>query len=607
MTDRRDARKLARAIRSLREGDNFEKEKAIDYLVSVPDRNTVEKLIPILHDENTGARMAVMDVLKKIGSEGLEAITTLLDDENEDLRVYGCELLGALKDPRGLPYLIKKVYEDDENVRNTAVMFLGEFDDSRAVKALLDALKDSDWVRFSAIYSLGKIGTREAVEPLLELFRSGEEEVSLAACEVLVDLAEDDEVLDGIIGALKSWDRSKRDPYLRVILEKGDETVFGRLKDRIEEELFAHLIHSVREEKKKSPRVLRLIANFKTAEACEVILEAIRQVEPDSEEYEEILGLLADMGDAWSDNIRNFLQGEEDRVIPMIRASVMAGIQIDEELLLTIFRSSSVGVRREIVKGVQNIVVGDGHRIIAEAIKDPDGHVKGDAVSVIGARRMKQFEFEVAGLAGAGFFDVRVKALRVLVDLNRDLSVNLVKQFVDEGSKDDKRIYLAVAGLLDGGTNLPLLEKVLFDPEEQVRRGAIGVLGGFLDDSRYVGLFKGLLMQEDVPHEALKVAKERPLKEFKGRLVEIFSDTGKGLWTRYYTLSALSAFREKDLAPVFLKGLEEENSLMKIGSMKALSDLNDSDVIPYIMPLTASTDDDVRSTAEFVLSKLRSS
>ncbi len=219
---------------------------------------------------------------------------------------------------------------------------------------------------------------------------------------------------------------------------------------------------------------------------------------------------------------------------------------------------------------------------------------------------MKQFESDVAELAAVGFFDVRVKALRVFVSLERDSAVSLVERFVDGGSKDDKRVYLAVATLLDGDTNLPFLKKLLFDPDEQVRRGAIGVLGNFLDDPRYIVLFKGLLMQDDVPHEALKVAKERPLKEFRQRLMEIFNDMDKGLWTRYYALSALSGFGERDLIPVFLKGLEEDNSLMKIGSMKALSDLGDRDVISYILPLAGSTDDDVRSTAEFVLSKLQS-
>ncbi len=58
---------------------------------------------------------------------------------------------------------------------------------------------------------------------------------------------------------------------------------------------------------------------------------------------------------------------------------------------------------------------------------------------------------------------------------------------------------------------------------------------------------------------------------------------------------------------LFVKGLNDENSLIKIGSLKALSDLRDKKAIVYVEPLVDNKDDDVRSTAEFVISTLGNS
>ena len=117
--------------------------------------------------------MDALDILKKTGNCSIETIIQLLYDHNEDVRVYGCEVLAVLKHGASLPYLIEKVREDNENVRNAAIVALGEFNDQRSVDVLLDVLEQEEWVAFSAIYSLAKIGSRKAVPALLNVFRNG--------------------------------------------------------------------------------------------------------------------------------------------------------------------------------------------------------------------------------------------------------------------------------------------------------------------------------------------------------------------------------------------------------------------------------------------------
>jgi HEAT repeat protein len=598
-----NTRKLSRLVRALQEGDNFEKDRAMEQLLFSPNTGTVDLVIPLLKDRNTGTRMIALEILKKVGDRNLDSVARLLDDENEDVRVYGCKILGTLRHIDGLPVLIRKIYEDSDNVRNTAAIELGEFDDERSVNALLDALNDDDWIRFSAICSLGKIGGKQATVPLLDLLKNGEEEVSLAACEVLIGFNEEP-VLDEVFQILKGWDRKKRDVYMRVILETGDDQIFRRLRARIGKELFEHLLNSIKYENKRSRRMLEHMAHFKNRETCDVILDTLAGMEPDNKDYDAILNIFASLKDIWLPAIGDYLNREDEYSVPVIRACGMANMAIEEALLVKIFRGASAKTRREILKWLPALVDGGVEAILAEALRDTDGHVKGDAVSMIGTMSLTQFRAELLHIARRDFTDVRTKALKVLLKLDRERATRLVTDLVEAGDSEDKKVYLAAASVLDSTTNFVFVRKLLDDRDEVVRRATVGVIGDFLNDEKYVNLLHGLLMREDIPHEVLRVIKEKAVKEFNDRLVDIFLDPGKGLWTRYYALSALGAFEDKLLFDVFIRGLSDESSLIKIVSLKALCDLNDKRAIDHIRPFTSSSDEDIRSTADYALGAL---
>ncbi len=594
---------LAYNIDLLRDGDNFEKEKAIDALIASPSKEVVEGIIPLLQQKNTSARMAVLDVLKKIGSSHVEGIIKMLYDENEDIRVYGCEVLSFLKDPRAIPGLIDKLSNDADNVRNAACMALGDFDDEEAIKALLNALQDDEWVAFSAIYSIGSKKLKSAVPRLMEFFKTGGEELSIAACEALIEY-KDNDILDEIFETLKTWDRPKRNIYLKTILEKGNEELFRKLKEKIGDELYEHLLRSVQHEKQYSLEIIRMLTNFKHRETCEAILEALKEMNTDSEDYEAILALFASLSDVWGLYIEEYMKKDEKYLIPIIKACKIAGVKLEEPVLLDVYLSSSIDVKREIITGIPGIIRENGSSIVREAIKDTDGHIKGYAVDVVGALSLHELKDEIISIIQNDFPDVRTKAIKTLLSLDKDGAMKLIKNFVYGGSAEDKKIYLSATHLIDGEDNYPFIEKLVFDTDENVRRSTTRVIGNFVENQRYVDLLQKILKDDNISHEILKVIRDKKMSMFSDRLVEIFIDKKKEMWTRYYALTALGAFEDNSLFDIFVNGLKDHNSLIVIGCMRALADLNDKRAIRYIKSFTENSNEDVRSTAESVLEKL---
>ncbi len=593
---------LEELMAELRQSDDFSRARIIERLVESPSKEVVEHLVQLLNEKKTSLRMDVLDILRKIGVYGIDPIVRLLYHPNEDLQVYGCEVLRDLRHPASLPHLIEKVHEKNENVKNAAVMALGEFDDPKAIDVLLGVLQEEEWAAFSAIYSLARIGNRRAVPALMDVFQHQGEELSLAACEALLGF-HDARIVEDIVGFVNGLDKEKKSTFVRIIIEHGDAPINERLAAVMGEDLLQHLLNYLKTEKRKSSKVIDLLVRFKRPEAARAVLDMLKEMDEDGEEYERVLRLFMELNDVWRPLLEEYVAVEE-YALPVIRACGGVSCQIDEKLLLGCFHSSSLSVKREIMKQLGRIASGNGHQLIREAMGDADGHIQAEAVAMAGATPMPELTEDVAIMAKKGYPDVRKKALLALLRLNANLALETIDGFVSKGGPEDKKVYFAVAPYLDGAANLPFLEKLIGDSDERVRQATVRVVGNFIEDERYLGLFEKVLKSGDVPNEVLTVIGAKQLKSFKPLLLDIFLDPLQPLWTRYHALSALGAFDDPSLFSVFVGGLKDVNNLIKIGSLKALSGLHDKRAIPYIKPFAKSIDGDVSAAATLALEKL---
>jgi len=348
---------------------------------------------------------------------------------------------------------------------------------------------------------------------------------------------------------------------------------------------------------------VRMLTHFRMPETCGAILDILKEMDPDDENYEMVLTLFASLSEVWAADAGGYMERDEANLLPLVRACKMTGVKVGEAALLRHFLTAPVEVKREIVMSVPAVVDGSGCSIIKEALKDTDGHIKGFAVDAVGTLKLTNLKEDIVRILREDFHDVRVKALKTLIRLDPTLAVEMIAAFVDRGSTDDKKVYLAATGLIDGQKNLPFITRLLGDEDEGVRRSTIAVLGNFVDDENYMGLLHDELMGDEIPHEVLKVVKDRRLTRFKDRLVGIFADEGKGMWTRYYALSALGTFEDPALFDIFVRGLGDDNGLITIGCIRALADLNDERAVDHIRPYLVSGNDDIRSAAEMVVNR----
>ena len=270
-------------------------------------------------------------------------------------------------------------------------------------------LHQEEWVAFSAIYSLALIGNRRAVPALMDVFMHREEELSLAACEALVGFR-DDRIMDEIVDFVNNLEKEKKNIFVRIIIEHGDGRICEKLVTVMEGELFQHLLNYLRVEKRKSLKVINLLVHFRHPDSARAMLDILKDMDQDGEEYEKILCLFMELKEVWSLHLEEYLSVEE-YTLPVIRACGGVGCKVDDRLLLRCFHSSPLPTKREIMKQLGRITDGNGHRIIREAMRDADGHVQAEAAAIAGAAPMRELTPDVAAYRKKGICGCQEKSL----------------------------------------------------------------------------------------------------------------------------------------------------------------------------------------------------
>ncbi len=207
-------------ISLLYEDNKAIQEAVIEFLMGCSEDIVVEKLLPLLKEENADVRNAAIEILEKIGRDKVDIIGQCLNDEDKDVRLFVCDIIGKFGTEKALDYLIKALNDPEVNVRNSAVMGIGKVQSNRAVEALAELLsrEEDTWVRFSIIESLTQINLPLAKEVLREaLYQEKNELVLKSLLDAIAKFGDEDFVYDAIYVFEFLMTRKLADIYSNII------------------------------------------------------------------------------------------------------------------------------------------------------------------------------------------------------------------------------------------------------------------------------------------------------------------------------------------------------------------------------------------------------
>jgi HEAT repeat protein len=164
-----------------RDRDGAVKSAAAEALGKIGDPKAVPALIKLFKDTSKIVRETAGTALMYIGEPSVDPLLATLKDPHFVVRCHGVRALGGMttdyqmgrawvRDPRVVDALIDMLKDPDRAVREDATIALGNIGDSKAVDALMEAMKDGT-VRRHAIASLGMIGDPRAFPAVLDALK----------------------------------------------------------------------------------------------------------------------------------------------------------------------------------------------------------------------------------------------------------------------------------------------------------------------------------------------------------------------------------------------------------------------------------------------------
>ncbi len=166
-------------------GEAATRSAVIKILLGMPNRRELVKRYIVFSKTLAGwARDRALESMKAFGSDLLEPTIELLADFDEDVRASAMIVAGSFDDVRIVPATIGLLKDPDWWIRITAVETLGRLKDVRAVGPIIEALADPE-VRWSAVEALGKIGDIRSLPALGKLLADPSPDVRIEIIQAL--------------------------------------------------------------------------------------------------------------------------------------------------------------------------------------------------------------------------------------------------------------------------------------------------------------------------------------------------------------------------------------------------------------------------------------
>ena len=136
---------------------------ALEVLSSMRHPVVIQALLPVIRGSDLNMRNAGMTILKNYGSMAVPHLIKAIEsaaDIDEVIQIL--VVFGNIGSPTATETVLTYVQHDDDNVKTTAVEALGKIQDPKAVKTLVNTYHQTDVLKYSIVDALGNIAVKDA-------------------------------------------------------------------------------------------------------------------------------------------------------------------------------------------------------------------------------------------------------------------------------------------------------------------------------------------------------------------------------------------------------------------------------------------------------------
>jgi HEAT repeat protein len=368
---------IGRLVELLKDTNGGVRDASQSALMLLGGKNTVEKVAPLVGIIDPGLRNAAIDILRKVGDDGIDVMHRLAVDENPDIRLFVLDILGTIGNPESVDVLIGGLADPNPNIRNAAIVSLGLLGDPKAFEYIKPLIEDEEWIRFSAIEALSQIPHENTAGFLLEqLERWSLDELTVSALLETIGKIKPKQCVNALIAMLETANAYIETEIVKALLKILSPDEIASLPDKD-----AHIIKTIIDmhlndvEEELLSEMLMVLPRIGDQASVQAMVELARNTDPDThpEKFGIITDALCRIGDVGA--MVKLLDAEDK--LKILAANVLAGIGKDEgatRICEKIFTAQGY-VKRAMTDALASIGGASLCDTFRRLLTDSDGHV----------------------------------------------------------------------------------------------------------------------------------------------------------------------------------------------------------------------------------------
>ena len=564
----------------LKDSNNGVRDAAQNAIIILGGRGAVEKMVPLLNHEVPAIRNMAIDILRKIGDDGLDILHTIAKDPTDNIRLFVLDILGSIGSTESLDTLIEGLYDTNPNVRNAAVISLGQLGDPRAFDHLKQLINDEEWIRFSVIESLAKIPHEDIADFLLdELNRWSKDEITLCAIlETLGEICSEQTIrplLDLLENANEYVALSITQTLLKIMTIDAVASLPENDKRLIRNILEVHLADADDDFQRA---ILTALSCIGDNQSSLYIMDLARKVEPDTqiEKWEDIKAALIRLGD--SALMIELLDQDEKSQIMASQILAKIGTEQESREIAHRIHGTQGYVKRAMTDAIAEIGGSSSREILLQLIHDRDGHVISSCLRALGTIGHPDDLKELTPFLTHPYPDVRDVALEAIASIGGEPAE---RTFVDLLKDTDPQVRIMALCGLDDMESRQLgvaVQSMVRDQDSQARMAAVKIIK---DDE--LPIEKDLLMAllndelDEIRHLAIDIIGQRTIHDLRSYLED--ATLSDEIWTAYHAIEALGKFLDEDAKCRLLNILKSGPDFLRISAAKALGEWEEESLL----------------------------
>lgn len=593
-------------VKGLEDSSIAVSEACANALIKIGGEKTAEQIAPAFASENVRLRNHASEIMNMLGEPAVPVLAKLMESPDHDVRMFAVDNLVYIVSKKSIEVLIKALDDENINVAAAAAVGLGKVGDPQHLSILEKYLDSEVWLKCAVLSGMGYLGNKKAIDYILPLVRAEDLMVKLSAIQALAKLA-DRAILPELLNLLKVESLELfGTETLNVVYEIIKSDPDSDYSELFDEPLIASILRltSICDLSCKlkaieilglckTPGIVPSLINLMSANGVDIrksIVSAIVKIDP--QDLSALIQILQNPGSSFEQKctaldcigrstskdrfaiIKDFL-GSQDETLPRI---TLDAIHPD-------FKPAPLAE-------------------ITTLLDSQIPEVRASAAAAMGRLKYQEFIDPLLQHLADESMEVQEAVDDALIKLGEHHQISLLAPYLDSFSKAERKTAFQYFGIHQPETISNKFIEGLQDPSIEIRVISYKVIANL--KLATLDLIKQGIQDpvDTVQVQALRTLKSLPRNEETQAFIKHLLSTSTSERLKVELIQVLSGLEEFNIVDSVLPLLEDESSWVRLETVEFLKKQGDRSVIKHLKRLLDSDDEELVGVVEEAIDHL---